>query len=328
MILSIELGKSSLNLRDKLHDIVVEIHDKSGNLNVESVQIEEISNNIYQVMNEVNQAAHEMAGSCDTQAKDVNKASQNVVKMGEMIGDNGTEVTQLNKISQDIKNVSTQALEQMEQLNEVMQNVQEAIGFLSQQTILTNESVEKIGLSTELITDIADQTNLLSLNACIEAARAGEHGKGFSVVATEIQQLAEQSNEAAEQIHTMVDNLNLHSDATLNRVEDVKKILESQKEKIQNTGQIFHDVCDGIDQSVAGMKRIMVKAGKLEEVRVNTVGIVQNSAVLSEENSASMEQVMASIEDIYQRLGDIFKKTKVLSNMSQEMKESVNVFSI
>lgn len=323
-----ELGRSILNLRDKLHVIVADIYEKSGELNEQSGQIEDFSEKIYQVMDEVNKAAHEMAESCSTQAEDVSQASRNVVEMGDMIGDNGAEVKQLGEISQRMKEVSTQALEQMKQLNEVMQNVQDAIRVLSQQTSLTNESVEKISSAAQLITDIASQTNLLSLNASIEAARAGEHGRGFAVVAAEIQQLAEQSNKAAKGIHVMVDNLNTNADSTMARVENVKEILETQRDRIDNTGDTFQTVCDWIDQSVAGMDRITAKAGKLEEVRVSTVDVVQDSAALAEENSASMQEIMASIEAIYQRLGSISEQTKALSCMSQKMKECVDAFSI
>lgn len=323
-----ELGKSILNLRDKLHQIVADIHDKSQNLNMESVQIEEISQNIYQVMNEVNQAAREMAESCTAQADDVSQASKNVTRMGEMIGDNGAEVNRLSAITHNMKDVSLHALEQMEELNEVMQNVQEAIQYLTQQAALTNESAEKIGSATELIAGIAAQTNLLSLNASIEAARAGEHGKGFSVVASEIQQLAEQSNGATKDIHTMVNSLNTNSDSTLKRVDNVKMILELQKQKIENTENTFQTVCEEIDRLTQGMEQIMIKAENLEHVRIETVEIVENSASLSEENSASMEEVMASVEDIYQRLGGISEKTRTLSAMSLEMNECVNLFKI
>lgn len=179
-----------------------------------------------------------------------------------------------------------------------------------------------------MIAGIASQTNLLSLNASIEAARAGEHGKGFVVVATEIQQLAEQSNTATQEIQVMVHNLNTNSDSSLERVKNVKIILEKEEEKIKNTGKIFNAVCEGVDQLVAGMDRIMVKAGKLENVRTATVDIVQNSAALSEENSASAEEVMASVEEIYHRLGEISEETKELNVLSQEMKENVDVFNI
>lgn len=323
-----ELGKSILNLKEKLHAIVSGIHDTSGNLNMKTARIEEFSNNIYHVMEDVNKAVQDMTESCSVQAEDVSQASANVVEMGKMIEDNGTEVGKLGEISGHMKDVSIQALTQMEELDHIMQDVQEAIRFLSQQTVLTNESSEKIRSATELIAGIAAQTNLLSLNASIEAARAGEHGKGFSVVATEIQQLAEQSNTATQEIQTMVHNLNTNSDSTLERVENVKIILGREEEKIKNTGNIFKTVCEGIDQLVAGMDRIMVKAGKLENVRTDTVDIVQNSAALSEENSASAEEMMASVEEIYHRLGKISEETKELSLLSQEMKKNVDVFNI
>lgn len=322
------LGKSILNLKEKLHAIVSGIHDTSGDLNMKTARIEEFSNNIYHVMEDVNKAVQDMTESCSVQAEDVSQASANVVEMGKMIEDNGTEVGKLGEISGHMKDVSIQALTQMEELDHIMQDVQEAIRFLSQQTVLTNESSEKIRSATELIAGIAAQTNLLSLNASIEAARAGEHGKGFSVVATEIQQLAEQSNAAAQEIQTMVHNLNTNSDSTLERVENVKIILGREEEKIKNTGNIFKTVCEGIDQLVAGMDRIMVKAGKLENVRTDTVDIVQNSAALSEENSASAEEMMASVEEIYHRLGEISEETKELSLLSQEMKKNVDVFNI
>lgn len=126
----------------------------------------------------------------------------------------------------------------------------------------------------------------------------------------------------------MVDNPNTNVDSTMARMENVKDILETQRDRIDGTGDTFQTVCDWIDQSVAGMDRIMAKAGKLEEVRVSTVDVVQDSAALAEENSASMQEIMASIEAIHQRLGSISEKTKDLSGMSQKMKECVDAFSI
>lgn len=207
-----------------------------------------------------------------------------------------------------------------------MHSVKESIAFLSEQTSLTNESVAKISSTTELITAIASQTNLLSLNASIEAARAGEHGRGFSVVASEIQQLSEQSNRAAGEIQKMITNLNTNSTHTLERVTEVQNIIEKQEKNIQKTSEIFRAVCTSIDQSASGMDIIMENSQKLEEIRGETVTVVQESASLSEENSASIQEMMASIENIYQELGDISDMTKALNTLSKEMTASVDVF--
>lgn len=321
-----DLGRNILNLKNELRSIVTNIHEKSDILNSESSKIEEISENVYQFMKEVNTSAQEIAQSCSTQTEGANQASANVSTMGNMIAQNATEINQLHEISGQMKTGTTEALDQFTALNTVMQNVKEAIYFLSQQTAMTNESVAKISSAAELITAIASQTNLLSLNASIEAARAGEHGRGFAVVASEIQQLSEQSNRAASEIHTMITNLNTNSANTMERMKDVQSIIEQQEANIKKTSIIFQNVCNGVDDSSSGMDIILNKSQKLEDIRIETIAIVQNATTLSQENSASIEEIMASIENISHELGDISEKTKSLSSLSQEMTVSVDVF--
>ncbi len=274
----------------------------------------------------MNNAVQEMGVSCTAQTEDANQANNNVISMGEMIIDNTTQMKELHKLSGTMKTDAIDALEQVTQLNNVMSDVKDSISFLSKQIGLTNESVAKISSTTELITAIASQTNLLSLNASIEAARAGEHGRGFSVVASEIQQLSEQSNRAAGEIQKMITNLNTNSTHTLDRVKEVQNIIEKQEQNIQKSSEIFRNVCNHIDQSAFGMDNIMENSKLLEDIRTETMTVVQDSASHSEENSASVEEMMASIENIYQELGDISEKTKFLNSLSKEMTASVDVF--
>ena len=122
----------------------------------------------------------------------------------------------------------------------------------------------------------------------------------------------------------MITNLNTNSTHTLDRVKEVQNIIEKQEQNIQKSSEIFRNVCNHIDQSAFGMDNIMENSKLLEDIRTETMTVVQDSASHSEENSASVEEMMASIENIYQELGDISEKTKFLNSLSKEMTASVS----
>lgn len=323
-----DVGRSVVKLSKYLRETVVTIMERSDNLSEESLRMEKLADGVECAMKEVQESARQMATSTMGQAEDATTASQNVTDMGEMIGDNSTEVVRISGISENVKNSSSDAMGQLDVLNRAMGHVREALSFLSQQTQLTNESVTKISESAELITKIASQTNLLSLNASIEAARAGEHGKGFAVVAQEIQQLSEQSNSAADEISALLSDLNRNSSQTIKRMDEVLVVIEEQEKDIKRTGELFQGVTSGINDTVSGMNDIMEKTNRLEELRTDTVAVVQNSAALAEENSASIEEVLALVETVYKNLGDITENAKSLNQLSKDMKESVHVFKV
>ena len=321
------LGRNIEKLKNELRDIVEGIKESSDNFHDESENLQKISEEVYHVMKEVDGSTQEIAKSCTEQAEGASHASQNVTEMGEMIKYNGSEIIKINEIVEQMKEVSGNARVQFKELNDVMENVKESIYFLSEQTNLTEESVKKIGAATELITSIASQTNLLSLNASIEAARAGENGKGFSVVASEIQQLSIQSNTAAGKIKDIVEDLNKNASYTLDKVGDMKSVIARQEDNIKRVNESFKDVHMGIDETVKGIEVIINKADELEHTRESTVAIVQSSAALSEENTASIEEIMASIGIIYENVQNISYNSKVLNELSQQMKEKVGVFN-
>ncbi len=248
--------------------------------------------------------------------------------MGDIIGFNNIEITKLNDTSENIKKVSEEAMEQFKEIDNVINDVHESIHFLSEQTALTNEAVAKISSATELITNIASQTNLLSLNASIEASRAGEYGKGFAVVAAEIQQLSKQSNNAAAEIKDIVEVLSTHSAQTLDRVMETKEMVGKQEKNILNASKSFQNVRNGICKTADIMAGIMENSRQLEAIRMDTVAIVQNSAAISEENTAGVEEIAAEIENVYTDIENISAKTKKLHKLSEEMNQRTGIFNI
>lgn len=322
------LGQSIVNLQDKLKAIIVGIRTKSQDVYLESDIMKNISKDIYNIMNGINRSVQDIANSCSHQSEDAANAGSDVTQMGDIIGFNNIEITKLNDTSENIKNVSEEAMEQFKEMDNVINDVHESIHFLSEQTALTNEAVAKISSATELITNIASQTNLLSLNASIEASRAGEHGKGFAVVAAEIQQLSKQSNNAASEIKDIVEVLSTHSAQTLDRVMETKEMVGKQEKNILNASKSFQNVRNGICKTADIMAGIMENSRQLETIRMDTVAIVQNSAAISEENTAGIEEIAAEIENVYTDIENISAKTKKLHKLSEEMNQRTGIFNI
>ena len=216
----------------------------------------------------------------------------------------------------------------LNELNENMYQVREAVKAVSEQTSQTHVSVQEVSKMTDVITDIAGQTTLLSLNTSIEAARAGEQGKGFAVVASEIQQLAEQCNKSAEEIQATLQKLCDDSDSSVATMNKVEKIIQEQDTKISDTNKIFQAVEKDIELSISGIEEIKEKTHALNETREATVDIVQNVASSAQENAASTEEASSFANHVTEKVSEVKKAMNDIKNVSHELEESVEIFSL
>jgi Methyl-accepting chemotaxis protein len=320
------LGKEILLMRDRLFEIVDMLRKKSVLLDRESDTLSKRSQAILTAMQDLERAAQEMSLSCTSQADNANIANSDVSAMGEMIDSNTMQVQHMHHISRKIQLVSNQTADELKDLTDKMDMVRSSIHYLEQQTSLTKDSVDQIGSATDLIAAIASQTRLLSLNASIESARAGEMGNGFSVVASEIQKLSIQANKSVEDIRIMVESLTENSTKAMQRMSEVRTVIDNQEENIKKTGEIFETVTDNIHQSTNHIDNIMEHADELDTVRANMVASAQNSAAAAQENAASIQEIMASVASVYEELALITDKTKALGGLSSELKKGIGLF--
>ena len=149
----------------------------------------------------------DIASGATNQADETQSATENVITMGNMIEETNSVAEALHKNSKQMQESSNQAMSILKELMEVNDQTKLSIDEIYEQTNITNASAQKIKAATDIIASIAEETNLLSLNASIEAARAGEQGRGFAVVASQIQKLAEQTNSASGNIEEIVEAL-------------------------------------------------------------------------------------------------------------------------
>ena len=204
----------------------------------------------------------------------------------------------------------------------------EAIKKIGEQVHTTNNSVQEIRQAVELITSIATETNLLSLNASIEAARAGEHGRGFAVVASQIQKLAEESNSSAQEIGRIIDTLLKDSEQTVKVMDEVHIIVEEQREKLNLTKDKFQLVTDGVDSTRKEAEIIEKQAAACDMARAKILDIIQNLSAISEENAACTEETTASMEELNATLNLLANSAKDLLELSTELENNMDFFHI
>ena len=320
------MAKAIGTLRKELADVIrsitgqsVELHDASNAMN----------NSAYETSQSVDQfekAINEIAQGATSQAQETQTATENVILMGNMIEETNNEVEKLRNNARSMRDSGDKALNILAELNNINQKTKEAIQTIYEQTNMTNESALKINEATDIITDIAEETNLLSLNASIEAARAGEQGRGFAVVASQIQKLAEQSNDSARQIADIINLLITDSEKTVETMEDVKAVIEQQNEHVINTGKAFMEVKTGIDSSVESVREITAKTKQLDDARVKVVDVVQNLTAIAEENAASTEETSASASEVGAIMGTISDNAQQLNTIADELKNSIKQF--
>lgn len=323
-----DLCRSIQVLEQRLFDIITDVKKQCDVLSeatdYSSKQTEDAISSVMQI----DKTIQNIANTSNVQAQNAASAGESVAEMGNMIENTGEQVDALTNTTNTMSEASNQAKAILNELNENMKEVREAVKVVSGQTSQTHVSVQEVGKMTQVITDIANQTTLLSLNASIEAARAGEQGKGFAVVASEIQQLAEQSNNAATEIQDTLHKLWEDSDSSVATMNEVEKIIQEQDKKISNTNDIFQTVEDDIEHSICGIEEIKAKTQALNQTREKTVQVVQDVASSAQENAASTEETSAFTNQVTEKVSGIETAMNNIQNVIQKLEKSIQVFSL
>ena len=315
-------------LRTEVADVVREVREQSGLLLEASNHVHDSASETATTMQQLDSAVGEIADGASSQAGDTQLATEKVVNMGDMVEQTADQVDDLMKYATRMQQSGQGATEALEQLEQVNDQAMQYIHVIAEQTDTTNASASKIHEAASMITEIAEETNLLSLNASIEAARAGEQGRGFAVVAAQIQKLAEQSNESAKEISEIIRVLMEDSQKAVSIMDDVKEIFKKQSEHVDNTKQAFDEIQKNVEQSIAGMSAIDEKTKQLDHERSGVIDIVQNLSAIAQENAASTEETSASVTEVKAISDQLSEEADSLKNISHIMEQSMAVFQI
>lgn len=323
-----QMSRAVAELRGQLVEVITELREQSEQLFEASDILNTNANETATTVDQVEKAVSEISDGASSQADETQKATENVILMGNMVEETAQEVADMIDNANSMQRFSTEAFDTLQKLAKINDEAREAIDVIYEQTNTTNESAMKIREATSLITSIAEETNLLSLNASIEAARAGEQGRGFAVVAGQIQKLAEQSNDSARQIENIIDSLIEDSQNSVATMEDVKRIMESQNESVEHTDESFRQVGEGIRSSILGVNRISDKTKRLDEARIVVVDVVQNLTAIAEENAASTEETSASVTEVSSIVNQISENANRLREVANRLEKNMNIFKM
>ena len=324
-----EIGKlmrAVLNLRGQMKEVIGAIIEKGEAVQIAAQQINDETDQTAKAIGQVDMAVSEISEGATSQATETQRATENVIVMGEMVEQTREEVETLLAHAEEMQAAGDVATQALDELDEINGQTKKAIDVIYEQTHTTNESAMRIREVTKMITGIAEETNLLSLNASIEAARAGEQGRGFAVVAAQIQKLAEQSNASTKEIAQIINVLMEDSEKAVVTMNEVKEIMDAQNEKVVRAEEAFSQVKAGIDASIKGVEAIEEKTIRLDDARANVIDIVQNLTAIAEENAAATEETSASVTEVTAIVEDIAQNAQKMNSYATELKDKTNVF--
>ena len=322
------MARSVCVVQDKLGKVVSELQGQSQQLYQSSDSLNSNAAATAETIGQINHAVHDMAEGATSQAVDTQAATESVIMIGNMVEETNREVAKFRKNVEVMHETGIEAVQTLKELEDINAEVKNSIEQIYRQTNITNESAMKIKDAILLITSIADETNLLSLNASIEAARAGEQGKGFAVVANQIQKLAEQSNDSAMKVQEITNIVMEDSAKAVQTMDKVKLIMESQMQKVDLTGSMFEKVQEEIDHSMDGITNIYEKTEGMDHARDNLLDIVQSLTAIAEENAAGTEEASASVTEVSVVVEDISSNAKQLQGVAQTLDEHMKEFRV
>ncbi|RKM56004.1 methyl-accepting chemotaxis protein [Butyrivibrio sp. CB08] len=320
------LADGARTLSDKLGEVIKTTMDMSSELKRSGAELSDSANQASTASNQVSQAVDDISKGAVNQAESVESAAGNTQDIGRDIDEVSENVEELNAYSNEMKTACDAAMDALNKLIEQSTEVQESVHEIGQTIDSTNESAKEISKFSEAITEIASQTNLLSLNASIEAARAGDAGKGFAVVATEIGQLAIQSSNSAEEIKKIVEKLVADSEASVEVMSKLNSNFAQQSEQLDDTKNNMQSMAANVTNVSNSTESIASHIGQLGAAKDKLVEIIADLSAISEENAASTEETNASMQELNATFAIITESADKLQELASNMQETISYF--
>lgn len=324
-----ELGSiaySTQQLNEKLKELVSQISGTARILKDSADDMNQVAESTTQAADHVTANMQEITAELTGQSQQTENVSTDVVQIGRMIEQSTDALNNLREDMDAIRISGTEGVNTVEELENVDEDVRSRMDVIAQQTNTTNSSAQQIRSATELIASIAEETNLLALNASIEAARAGEQGRGFAVVADQIQKLAEQSNQSAAAIDKVVQNLLVDAGNAVATMDEIQRSIQKQNETVAAVKDVFMKVNEGIIHSVKEIDALADSTVYLNDSKTRLVGASENLSAISQNSLAITEETTAEAQELDSSVSLINESAANLQQCAEELKQEIGYF--
>ena len=308
--------------------LIKQVQDVSNHVSTSSQELAATGEQLANSSEEVSKTVDELAKGAMDQAHDTEEGASKINELGEFINQNQVY---MNKVNSSSNNVYKLIDEGMEAIGDLIDKTN-ASGQAAENIFATIEetkiSSDKIGEVSGVIASIAEQTNLLALNAAIEAARAGEAGKGFAVVAEEIRKLAEQSTSSTEEIDRIVEELHTNSSGAVERMEEVKEILDKQIESVKETEGKYNEISEAVSSTEDAIDNMSTSVEGMDNRKSGILDIIQSLSAIAEENAASTQQASATTQEQSASIIEMTNASTDLAELAKELQQTIAKFTL